>query len=110
METKKVNVKVVEVPIDKIVRPKGSRETRKQQVDAHAAMIEAKQEGKPFKSPGEYLGDFEVTDALFNCLRNVNPNVNSIGEIPRGTYLLIADFDYEGDGHFMGLRLERRTE
>jgi len=110
METRKVNVKVVEVPIDRIVRPKGCRETRKQQVDAHAVMIEAKQEGKPFRSPGEYLGDFEVTDALFKCLRNFHPNHNSIGRIPRGTYLLIADFDYEGDGHFMGLRLERRTE
>ena len=100
----------VEVPVNKIKITKGYREVRKQVVDARVAMEKAKAEGKPFKSPGEYLGDFEVTDALFKCLRNFHPNHNSIGRIPRGTYLLIADFDYEGDGHFMGLRLERRTE
>lgn len=100
----------VEVPIDKFKIPKGYREVRQQVIDARVAMEKAKAEGKPFKSPGEYLGDFEVTDALFKCLRNFHPNHNSIGRIPRGTYLLIADFDYEGDGHFIGLRLERRTK
>lgn len=96
--------------MNKIRIPKGHREVRHQVVDAYLAMEKAKAEGKPFKSPGEYLGGFEVTDALFKCLRNFHPNHNSIGRIPRGTCLLIADFDYEGDGHFMGLRLERPTE
>jgi hypothetical protein len=85
------------------------REPRNQVADALTAMFVAKAEGKAFRSAGEYLGDIEVTDALFESLANTNPYINSIGQIPRGTYLLMADFDYEGDKHFIGLRLERRT-
>jgi len=90
--------------------PKGHREPPEQVVAAHAEMLLAKAAGKSFKSPGEYLGDIEVTDVLLGSLTNVNTSVNSIEWIPRGTYLLIADFDYEGDGPFKGLHLEQRVK
>jgi hypothetical protein len=85
------------------------RDGREQVVQAHLKMMQAQAEGKPFESPGEYLGDIEIgQDFLLKHLTNINRFVSSIGDIPHQTYLLIADFDYDGDGHFMGLRLVPR--
>src|SRR5579872_201322 len=87
-----------------------SREVRHQVVEALGKMYEAKMEGKPFESPGEYLGDLEIgQDFLLKHLTNTNRFQSSIGDIPHQAYLLIADFDYDGDGHFMGLRLVARV-
>jgi hypothetical protein len=65
--------------------------------------------------PGEYLGDVKIThDELRASLTNIRApefvNRLAVGRIPEGTYLLIADFDQEGDGHFIGMRLIPRTE
>lgn len=102
---------VREVPLDQIdFSLNDYREIPEQHADALSAMIKARAQGKPFKSPGEYLGDVEVTDSLFQQVTNINPFVNSLAKVRRGTYLMIADFDYEGDGHFIGLRLEPRKQ
>lgn len=55
---------------------------------------------------GEYLGDLEVTGEMLLGLKNINPFVNRIPQVQRSTYVLWADFDWTGDGHFIGLRLE----
>jgi len=55
---------------------------------------------------GEYLGDIEVTDEMLDGLTNINPHVNSIDQVKRGRFVVYADFDWSGDGHFIGLRLE----
>ena len=43
-------------------------------------------------------------------MSNINPFVNSIDQVKRGTYIVFADFDYAGDGRFLGLRLEPLRE
>jgi hypothetical protein len=51
-----------------------------------------------------------VDDAFLNSLTNINPYRNRICRVELGTYLLIADFDYQCDEHFIGLRLQRLIE
>jgi hypothetical protein len=97
----------------------GVREVRKQRVEAftraikEGAIFTLDENGKPVQPSepvGEYLGDVEVEDAFWEKLTNFNPFRNSIGAVPKGKYLLIADFDYAGDGHFIGMRLEPLRE
>ncbi|MGA2333936.1 MAG: hypothetical protein ABSG08_01060 [Terriglobales bacterium] len=59
---------------------------------------------------GEYLGDLDVTNAMLAGLANINPFINSINRVTRGKYIVWADFDYAGDGHFIGLRMEPLRE
>jgi hypothetical protein len=67
-------------------------------------------EPEPGFPVGEYLGDLEITDEMLAGLANINPFVNSIAKVSRGKYIVWADFDYSGDGHFIGLRLEPLQE
>ena len=94
---------------------RGVREVRKQRVEAftkaitEGAIFTIDGNGKPVQPSepvGEYLGDIEINDAFWETLTNFNPFRNSIGAVPKGKHLLIADFDYTGDGHFIGMRLE----
>jgi len=62
--------------------------------------------GRLMESPSEFLGTIEITDAFFSEIEN--KNTNPIHLIPRGTYLVKADFDYSGTGEFMQLRLYPR--
>lgn len=64
--------------------------------------------GQLMESPSEFLGTLEITDAFFSELENKNSN--SMHLIPRGTYLVKADFDYSGTGEFMQLRLYPRKQ
>lgn len=83
------------------------RTPRAQVTDKFARWMEESEMKKQPSSPvGEYLGDIEITDEMLSSLNNINPFVNSIGRVERGTYILWADLDYCGDGHFIGLRLE----
>jgi hypothetical protein len=68
----------------------------------------------PLLSPGEYLGDIEAdqVESLFNPMRNINDEVNSFRKVDQansGEWLVFADFDYNGDGKFLGLRLVPKT-
>jgi hypothetical protein len=92
------------------------RKVRKQRVEAFAkayqegALVKNDEDGKPIQPSqptGEYLGDVEIDAAFWKKLTNFNPFVNNVGAVPQGKYLLIADFDYAGDGRFLGLRLEK---
>lgn len=98
---------------------RGIREVRKQRVEAftkaikEGAIFSMDEDGQPVQPTepvGEYLGDIEINDAFWEKLTNFNPRCNSIGAVPKGKYLLIADFDYAGDCHFIGLRLEPLRE
>jgi hypothetical protein len=83
------------------------RATRKQVVEKFTRWIEENEmKAEPSFPVGEYLGDIEVTDEMLAALTNINPFVNSIRRVQRGTYIVYADFDYAGDGKFLGLRLE----
>jgi len=83
------------------------RETREQVSEKFTRWIaENGMSAEPSFPVGEYLGDLEVTDEVLAKLTNINPFVNSIGRVRRGAYLVYADFDYAGDGKFLGLRLE----
>jgi hypothetical protein len=64
-------------------------------------------------SPGEYLGDVNLKQIhqLLKSLTNINEAWNSLNEIPQPPeWLVFADFDYEGDGRFIGLRLIPRKK
>jgi hypothetical protein len=87
-----------------------TRKLREQRVTELGKVLEAEAKGQPFGAFGEYLGDIQVDDAFLNSLTNINPHRNSLRRVERGTYLVIADFDYKGDGHFIGLRLQRLIE
>lgn len=82
-------------------------ELREQVVEKHTRWVqESGMRAEPSFPVGEYLGDIEVTDELLAGLTNTNEYVNSIHQVKRGTYIVFADFDYAGDGRFLGLRLE----
>jgi hypothetical protein len=92
------------------VHPLG-RECRKQVVEKLTRwMTESGMSKEPSFPVGEYLGDLEVTDEMLAGLTNINPFVNSIGKVSRGKFIMWADFDYAGDQHFIGLRLEPLQE
>jgi hypothetical protein len=54
---------------------------------------------------GEFLGKVNITKEELRESIGANSNADSIDKIPEGTYLLFAEFDFEGDGHFIGMRL-----
>src|ERR1700693_6344864 len=87
------------------------REGRKQVSEKFTRWIaENSMSAEPSFPVGEYLGDLEVTDRMLASLTNINPTVNSIDQVKRGRYIVYGDFDYAGDGKFLGFRLEPLRE
>jgi hypothetical protein len=87
------------------------REVREQVVEKHVRWAkENEMRAQPSFPVGEYLGDLQVSDELLLTLTNINPLVNSIDRVKRGAYVVFADFDFAGDGSFLGLRLEPLRE
>jgi hypothetical protein len=105
------NTKLVAVKLSDLKPHPLGRQVREQVIEKFARwMEESRMEKEPTFPVGEYLGDLEVTDAMLTGLANINPFVNSIGKVVRGKYILWADFDYVGDGHYIGLHLEPLCE